>query len=244
MEQKEFKGLEGTGILAIWSDAGAEHEEEFNNWYTNQHLLERVGIPGFRRGRRYMKDAPGTLKYFTLYETDDVKVLESEPYLERLNDPTDWTRRALPFFKNGSRAAMALVSSTGRGVGGFAATIEFSRLAGSEAELRDWVASAGEAALKEHPQLNGWHLFETDDDVTRAKAGTAEAQVGRPAGSGAPPPAPVAPPAARSMLMVESTDRKALDLVGEILQGNEGLGAHGATDVAQFNIYQLMLSLA
>jgi hypothetical protein len=35
MPTKELSGLDGTGVLAIWSDAVPEHEAEFNNWYTN-----------------------------------------------------------------------------------------------------------------------------------------------------------------------------------------------------------------
>lgn len=241
METKQFRGLDGTGILAIWSDAAPEHEEEFNNWYTNQHLRERVGVPGFRRGRRYVKDAPGELKYFTLYETADIHVLESEPYLARLNDPTDWTRRVLPFFKNGSRTAMVVASSLGAGVGGLAATIEFAPAEGRGEELAGWIVSSGEEMVKAHPALTGWHLCQSDEGVTQAKAGTEEAKASRPAGA-APSAAPPRPP--RWMLMVESTERAALEAAGERLVGNSGLRGRGATGTGAFNIYRLMISLS
>ena len=241
MPTQEPSGLAGAGVLAIWSDAVPEHEEEFNDWYTSQHLPERVGVPGFRRGRRYVRDTPGELKYFTLYETAHIGVLESAPYLERLNNPTDWTRRALPFFRNGSRAAMVVASSAGAGIGGLAATIQFSPGAGRAAELQSWIAAAGAALRATHPGLTGWHLCQSDDQVTWAKAGTEEARASRPAGTPAPAAAPSHPP--RWMLMAEATGRGALDAAGELLAGDAGLGGRGATGIGAFGVYRLMIAL-
>jgi hypothetical protein len=240
MPTQEPSGLHGTGVLAIWSDAVPEHEEEFNDWYTNQHLPERVGVPGFRRGRRYVKDAPGELRYFTLYETADIGVLASAPYLERLNNPTDWTRRAMPFFSNGSRAAMTVASSAGAGVGGLAATIEFSPGAEQAEELQSWIVAAGALLRGTHPDLTGWHLCQSDDQVTRAKAGTEEARASRR--PGAPAPAAASRPP-RWMLLAEATGRGALDAAGDLLGGDGGLCGRGATGISAFHVYRLMIAL-
>jgi hypothetical protein len=242
VEARQFGGLDGTGVLAIWSDAVAEHEEEFNSWYTNQHLPERVGVPGFRRGRRYVKDAPGELRYFTLYETADIHVLESGPYLERLNNPTDWTRRVLPYFRNGSRLAMVVTSSAGAGIGGLAATISFSPGEGRAAELRSWTVTAGEQLRAQHPDLTGWHLCESDDEVTQAKAGTEEARASRPNAAAAPAVAVRRSP--RWMVMVEATERPALEAAGELLSGDSGVAAQGAEAVGEFHRYRLMIALS
>jgi hypothetical protein len=241
VEARQFGGLDGTGVLAIWSDAVAAHEDEFNSWYTNQHLPERVGVHGFRRGRRYVKDAPGELRYFTLYETADIRVLESGPYLERLNNPTDWTRRVLPYFRNGSRLAMVVTSSAGAGIGGLAATISFGPGEGRAAELRTWAVTAGEQLRAKYQGLTGWHLCESDDQVTQAKAGTEEARASRPA----PTSATVTPRRSpRWMVMVEATDRGALDAAGELLAGNGGLAAQGGEAVGEFHRYRLMIALS
>jgi hypothetical protein len=241
MEANEFGGLDGTGVLAIWSDAAAEHEEEFNSWYTNQHLPERVGVPGFRRGRRYVKDAPGELRYFTLYETADIHVLESAPYLERLNNPTDWTRRVLPYFRNGSRLAMLVTSSAGAGIGGLAATISFGPGESGAAELRSWAVRVGDQLRAKYPDLTGWHLCETDDQVTQAKAGTEEARASRPAAAVATVTPRRSP---RWMVMVEATGRGALEAAAELLAGSNGLEAQGATGVGEFHVYRLMIALS
>ncbi len=243
MEANQFGGLDGTGVLAIWSDAAAEHEEEFNSWYTNQHLPERVGVPGFRRGRRYVRDAPGELRYFTLYETADIHVLESGPYLERLNNPTAWTRRVLPYFRNGSRLAMLVTNSAGAGVGGLAATISFTPGEGRRAaELRSWAITAGDETRAKYPGLTGWHLCESDDQVTQAKAGTEEARASRPVVAAAGQPAPQRSP--RWIVMVEATERGSLEAAGDLLTASSGLAAQGATAVGEFLIYRLMIALS
>ena len=40
------------GILAAWNDCAPEGLAEYEHWYAH-HLAERVGVPGFREGRRY-----------------------------------------------------------------------------------------------------------------------------------------------------------------------------------------------
>ena len=102
----------GDAALGIWMDVDAGGLEEFNQWYRRQHLPERLSVPGFLRGRRYETGGSGP-RYFTLYETSDAAVLSSAPYLERLNAPTDWTRRALPLIRRMVRNAYRRVATTG-----------------------------------------------------------------------------------------------------------------------------------
>ncbi len=100
----------GGAALGIWMTIDPAREADFNAWYPRQHLPERLSVPGFLRGRRYAAVDAGP-PYFTLYEVADVGVLTSAPYLERLNAPTDWTRRVLPaitvFIRNGYRRLAA-----------------------------------------------------------------------------------------------------------------------------------------
>ncbi len=75
------------GILAIWNDCLPEVEKQYEDWYVGQHLPERVGVPGFRIGRRYEALAAEP-RYFTFYDTDKPDVLWSDAYRERLANPT------------------------------------------------------------------------------------------------------------------------------------------------------------
>jgi hypothetical protein len=71
-------------------------EEEFNAWYDDEHLPERLAITGFRSARRWVANcAPGEGKYLATYELDSPAVLQSGEYLARFENATAWTRRSL-----------------------------------------------------------------------------------------------------------------------------------------------------
>ncbi|MEX2147339.1 MAG: hypothetical protein WED01_10035 [Candidatus Rokuibacteriota bacterium] len=101
----------GAAALGIWIDVDPAALDDFNAWYHEQHIPERLGVPGFRRGRRYEATGNGPA-YFTLYETQDAAVLSSAPYLARLNAPTEWTRRVLPAMTLMIRNAYRLVGAS------------------------------------------------------------------------------------------------------------------------------------
>ena len=44
----------GNGLLMIYSDVPAEHDEEFNRWYNEEHIPERLSIPGVLNAARYL----------------------------------------------------------------------------------------------------------------------------------------------------------------------------------------------
>src|SRR5215208_2640650 len=77
--------LQGTAFLAMWHDIAAAAEPEYNLWHTREHMPERLGIPGFEVGRRYVDWNLDTFRYFTLYEGRSLDVFRSAPYLARLN---------------------------------------------------------------------------------------------------------------------------------------------------------------
>jgi hypothetical protein len=66
----------GTGLLMVWADVPADKEEEFNHWYNEEHLAERLSVPGFLSGARY-EAVKGGPKHLACYELDTVAVLES-----------------------------------------------------------------------------------------------------------------------------------------------------------------------
>ena len=45
--------LAGEGAIAIWNGISDEGRADFYAWHLSEHMPERVGIPGFLRGRRY-----------------------------------------------------------------------------------------------------------------------------------------------------------------------------------------------
>jgi hypothetical protein len=132
--------LKGRAFMAIWHDIEASGEAEYSDWHTRQHMPERLGVPGFLAGRRGVDWDLAHQRWFTLYETRTLEVLSSNEYRARLNNPTPWSNRTQPNFRNFARSACILSASTGRGFGGAMATI---RLNMREDELTTFEACAG-----------------------------------------------------------------------------------------------------
>lgn len=124
--------LMGQAVLAIWNGIAAEAEDDFIAWHTREHMPERIGLPGFLRGKRYVA-VDGRPKFFNFYETETVATLASKTYRDRLDDPTPWTRRVVPHFRDTGRTVCSTRVSLGVGEGGFIETIRFAATADAEA---------------------------------------------------------------------------------------------------------------
>ena len=114
--------LIGQGAMASWHDLAPNSDSRHDDWHSHQHMAERVGIPGFKRGRRY-RCIEGGPEYFLIYEVDDLAVLTSDAYQQRLNNPTDWTKEIVPTVINMCRTLCRVELSAGHGVGGYVLTI-------------------------------------------------------------------------------------------------------------------------
>jgi hypothetical protein len=79
------------GLLLVMIDVDPEHEEEFNRWYNEEHLPERLSCPGFLSGRRFVA-LEGGPKYLALYDLENPEVLQSENY-QKIFGPSEWTKR-------------------------------------------------------------------------------------------------------------------------------------------------------
>ena len=110
------------GVLAIWNDCAPGQESAYEHWYQTEHLFERVGIAGFRSGRRF-ESLSGSPAYLTVYEVDAPSVLLSPAYIERINNPTPETRRMMSeAFVGMTRAICQRRLVKGRQRGGAAVT--------------------------------------------------------------------------------------------------------------------------
>lgn len=151
-------GLLGRGVLVNWGGVTPAQEEDYNAWHSLEHMPERLAVPGFRRGRRAV-GVPGTpaeQKYFMMYEADTADIFVSPPYLARLNDPTEWTRRILSAYVAPCRTVCRVRQSTGRGVGGWNATIQLPE----RLEEVDWLEELTSLA-----GVLGAHVLDGENDL-------------------------------------------------------------------------------
>ncbi len=155
----------GAAVLGIWMDVDGAGQDEFNAWYRGQHLSERLAVPGFLRGRRYAVAGDGPA-YFTLYETAAPETLSSPAYLQRLNDPTEWTRRALPLIRRLVRNAYRLLAAGPDTSTAHLVTVRIAPASGRGPAVRQWLARDGVAALIALDGVTGCALYETETAAT------------------------------------------------------------------------------
>ena len=147
----------GQGLLAVWTDIPSHMEEDFNRWYNEEHIAERVGIPGFLSGRRYIS-LEGTPRYSALYETVDAQVLKSETYLHVLNSHTPWTQRIRPHFQNFVRNEYELILTLGtlpEHRAPYVLTVRLETDPPQEAEFNEWYNTDHLPALVGVPGVSG-----------------------------------------------------------------------------------------
>ena len=160
--------LTGEAVVAIWNDITPEGRAAFYAWHLHEHMPERVGIPGFRRGRRYVAADPATSpEFFTLYEVETPQVLQGQDYAARLNAPTPCTRSSTAAFRNTFRALARVVESRGPGMGGALLTLRFDL--DDPAALLRLLRTAADG-----PRICGAHLCAADSEGSAVR--TAESR--------------------------------------------------------------------
>ena len=164
----------GQGVIAIWNGIAEEARAEFYAWHVSEHMPERVGIPGFLRGRRYRAiDQTTHPEFFTLYELQSFEVATSQDYLNRLNAPTPWTRKVTAAFRDTSRGLARVLVTVGPGPGGVLATLRFT-VPGAGAPtlstaLRDVIYE-----IVQLPMITGAHLVASNVQASNLRTAESE----------------------------------------------------------------------
>lgn len=156
--------LAGTGAVAIWHDIAPEGREAFYAWHGEEHMPERLAIPGFLRGRRYAA-VEGSPEFFNLYETTTPAVLTGAGYLARLDAPTPRTRAAVQHFRGVARSLCEVATTHGEGQGGLIATYRYD-VADADAAGHRVAMSAKLEAVGRLPGIAGAHLLVADPQAS------------------------------------------------------------------------------
>src|SRR5262249_47411608 len=143
--------LLGSAAMLLSFNIEAAAIAEHDRWHTHEHLPERLSIPGFRRGTRWIATDGGP-RYMVLYEVDKLETLASEAYLTKLNNPTPWTSKMMPHYRGMTRGLCAVLGSFGLGQGGTAALVRFTPEDGCSGTLHRWLL---EELLPRVPQMQG-----------------------------------------------------------------------------------------
>ena len=162
----------GTGVLSVWNEYPADEADFYERWYMTEHFPERLGVPGFLRGRRYRAiDADRT--YFTFYDLASPDVLFSAPYLARLNDPTAWTQKIMTRWASMFRTVCRREARVGTAIGGFVAVARFEGPAvisrGQALDLKQRLGDPGVVAV------DIWRATAEQNDQTKEASARPEA---------------------------------------------------------------------
>ena len=221
--------MAGDGVIAIWHDVPAELRADYFEWHDREHVPERVAIPGFRRGRRWIA-LEGAPEFFTLYETDGPQIHTGADYLLRLNNPTDWSRRVAPKLTNNVRSLCRVAMSLGTGQGGLAMTYRFDVAEGQNETMRRHLAQRVLPELADRPGIAGAHLCIADQAASNIQT---EEKRSRPTQALVP----------TWVIIVEgAADRRLLDAACADLLSLRQLTDAGARAPIDRGLYQLQYS--
>jgi len=156
--------LLGQAVMINWSDVAPEHRAAYYEWHSREHMVGRVAISGFQRGRRYIA-VDAQRDFFNFYEVDDLAVLTGSDYLAKANAPSPLTQRTTPFVKNSVRGISRVRKSLGIGTGGYALTLRFDPANDGVDKLEAYLHEAF-AKLAAIPEIAGVHLIVADPSAS------------------------------------------------------------------------------
>ena len=159
--------LHGKGMLAVFCEAKARDERDLNEWYNREHIDERIGLPGFHRGRRYVA-VRGAPKYLATYECDTVEDLARPDYLARLADRTPWTQAVTAKFTTFSRLTLRMQVDLTHGSGGAVAAVRFTPDPRERKALVHWLTETALPKAIARPGLVGASAGENDLEIAQA----------------------------------------------------------------------------
>jgi len=145
-------------------DVVSEARSEHDDWHTHEHLPERLSIPGFLRGSRWVATR-GQPRYFVLYEVAELATLTSTAYLERLNNPSAWTSKMMPHYRGMSRGLCSVIGSTGLGIGGLTYLVRFRAQAEAAESVRTWLLEEVFPKLPVKRGIGSAHLLQGAADA-------------------------------------------------------------------------------
>ena len=168
--------LLGKGIMINWNNVAPEHRAAYDAWHCGEHMVGRLTIPGFLRGRRYIA-VDARRNFLTLYEVVDLEVLTGADYLAKANSPSPLTLRTTPVVRDSIRGLSRVRASLGPGTGGFALTLRFDPQPGGDDALEHYLAQQALPQIAQRADIVGAHLIVADKT---ASAMTPVERQGRP----------------------------------------------------------------
>ena len=155
------------GLLLVMNDIPADLDEEFNLWYHEEHIAERLALPNLMSARRY-RAVGSQPAYMVIYKCETIRALTSPSYRTVLDNPTERTRNILPQMQNVIRAACSETWTSGDAIGGSAVIVQCKPVEGREMDARRFIQNTFAERLKQSGCMVSMSLWESNAEVTAA----------------------------------------------------------------------------
>lgn len=78
----------GKAFLTIANGVSPDRRGDYEAWHSFEHVPERLTMPGFLAGKRYVAGSGAATRYLTVYDLDDAAAVETPAYRHLLAHPT------------------------------------------------------------------------------------------------------------------------------------------------------------
>lgn len=137
------------GVLAYWFDIAPEVQDDWLDWYLNDHMPSRVGTI-FLSGRCYQAIS-AKASHMVLFETNAVEDLLAPSYLALLQHVSDNDRQRRAWYSNTVRATCRVLLRLGHGTGGVLGVVRIRNQKAGQYDIDMKTCLAQEVS----PQLKG-----------------------------------------------------------------------------------------
>lgn len=149
-------------LLLVWTDVDPLHEDDFNRWYDEEHVVERVAVPGIYAGSRYRARGSGR-RYLGLYWAEHLDVFRSCAYRRAFQYQSDWSIANLERMRNPMRRVCGIAAQYRWGIGAWLAVARLGRPS-EDAELRELHGLTG--SVQSMPGVVSAHLIVPDHELS------------------------------------------------------------------------------
>jgi len=145
------------GYLLVMMQAPPAFEDEFNAWYDTEHIPERVAVPGFETGLRYVC-LSGAPRFLAIYDTKSPEVLASPEYLQvSFENASPWTQRVTSRVKVNRSAGVQIYP--GNLLTGHATRVLLLRFRGLAANASEQIIEGLRSNYEGRAETIQWRVF-------------------------------------------------------------------------------------
>jgi hypothetical protein len=219
--------LAGRAVMINWSDVAKQDRPAYYEWHSREHMVGRVGIPGFQRGRRSIA-VRAQRDFLMLYEVDELSVLTGAAYMAKANNPSALTRSTTKLISNSVRAMAKVELTLGIGQGGYLLTLRFDPGNSQEIELDRYLRTAL-PLISGMPGIVAAHFCSADKPASTL---VPEERKGRPT---------IIP---NWIVILEGVSPETLEDACDAHLALETLRQHGSADSVERELYGVQITVA